>query len=262
MIILKHELKLARLSLFIWTSILTILMIIIMLIYPEMKKDMDGINNLFENMGSFTSAFGMDKINIGTAMGYYGVEAGNIIGIAGGFFSALLGISILSKEEKDRTAEFLLSHPISRSRIIFEKYLSIIIQILILNIVITLFSAISFLLIGEKLGIKNFLLIHIAFLIMQIEIASICFGLSAFFRKNSVGVGIGLTAIFYFCNIIKNITTRVDFLKYITPYGYAEVSYILSESRLELNLLGLGLIYALVAVFLGYIKYIKKDIYV
>ncbi|QQK07230.1 ABC transporter permease subunit [Miniphocaeibacter halophilus] len=262
MIILKHELKLSRFSLFIWTSILTVLMVIIMLIYPEMKKDMDGINNLFENMGSFSSAFGMDQINIGTAMGYYGIEAENVIGIAGGFFAALLGISILSKEEKDRTAEFLLSHPISRSKIVYEKFLSVIIQILILNIVITLFSAISFFIIDEKLKLKEFLLLHIAFLIMQIEIGSICFGLSAFFRKSGLGVGIGLTAILYFCNIIKNITTSADFLKYITPYGYTEVSYILTEGKLDLKLIGLGLLYALVFVIFGFIKYIKKDIYV
>ncbi|MER2128192.1 ABC transporter permease subunit [Solibacillus sp.] len=37
-----------------------------------------------------------------------------MLGLGGGFFAALLGISALADEEKNRTAEFLLTHPISR----------------------------------------------------------------------------------------------------------------------------------------------------
>ena len=60
---------------------------------------------MFASMGSFTEAFGMDKISFGTLTGFYAVECGNILGLGGAFFSALCGVSILAKEEKDHTAE-------------------------------------------------------------------------------------------------------------------------------------------------------------
>jgi ABC-2 type transport system permease protein len=54
------------------------------------------------------NSFGMDKLNFGEFMGYFGIECGNVLGLGGALFAALAGISALAKEEKDRTAEFLL----------------------------------------------------------------------------------------------------------------------------------------------------------
>ena len=69
---------------------------------------------------------------------------------------------------KDRTAEFLLTHPVSRFRIVFEKMLCIFWQILILNTASILTSAITIYAIGETLKAKEFLLLHAAcFLLRQ-----------------------------------------------------------------------------------------------
>ncbi len=262
MTILKHELKKSLISLIVWTSILSGMIFLVVLIYPEMSKSMDEMTNVFENMGNFTEAFGMKELNIATAIGYYGIEIGNILGLMGGFFAAYLGINSLLKEERDKTAEFLLSQPISRSKIIFQKYLAIIIQIIFLNLIIFIVGILSFIFIKEKILFKEIILLHFAYTILQIEIASICFGISSFFRKGGIGVGLGFTAILYFLNIVKNIIDSADFLKYITPYGYAEVSYIVSKGKIEWELLGIGLIYGLASLIIGFIKYSKKDIYI
>ena len=54
-------------------------------------------------------------------LGFYAVECGNILGLGGAFYAALCAATVLSKEEKDKTAEFLLTHPVSRVKIITEK---------------------------------------------------------------------------------------------------------------------------------------------
>lgn len=261
MTVFKHELKQSLLSLIVWTSILSGMVFLVVLIYPEMSKDMDGITNMFENMGSFTDAFGMKELNIGTPMGYYGIEFGNIVGIAGGFFAAYLGINSLSKEEKDKTAEFLLSHPISRTKIILQKYLSVVFQLIVFNLVIFIVGIISFIIIDEKIELKELVLLHFAYTVLQVEIASICFGISSFLRRGGIGIGLGFTAILYFLNIIKNITSNAEFLKYITPYGYTEVSYIVGNGKIEWGLLAIGLLYGVIFVTIGFFKYSKKDIY-
>ena len=86
------------------------------MMYPDMESQMDGVNEMFSSMGSFTAAFGMDQLNFGTLVGFYAVEGGNMLGIGGAFFAAIIGISALMKEEKERTAEFLLTHPVSRTK--------------------------------------------------------------------------------------------------------------------------------------------------
>lgn len=108
MTIIKHELKLGKNSLIIWAAIIAFMMGLYVLIYPQMENQMTEISGMFANMGSFSAAFGMDKINFGEFSGFFAVECGNVLGIGGAFFAALLGITALSKEEKEHTALPLL----------------------------------------------------------------------------------------------------------------------------------------------------------
>ena len=121
MTVIKHELKAGKNSLIIWAAIIAFMMGLCVLIYPQMGSQMTEISGMFANMGSFSAAFGMDKINFGEFSGFFAVECGNVLGLGGAFFAALLGISALSKEEKEHTAEFLLTHPISRTAVVFGK---------------------------------------------------------------------------------------------------------------------------------------------
>lgn len=108
MTIIKHELKLGKNSLIIWAAIIAFMMGLCVLIYPQMENQMTEISGMFANMGSFSAAFGMDKINFGEFSGFFAVECGNVLGIGGAFFAALHGITALSKEEKEHTALPLL----------------------------------------------------------------------------------------------------------------------------------------------------------
>lgn len=244
----------------IWTGVIAFMLLVCVFLYPEMKDQMGGMNDLFANMGSFTEAFGMDKLNFGTLIGFYGVECGNILGIGGGFFAAYLGITMLAKEEKDHTAEFILSHPQKRSAVVLQKLLAVVWQVLLLNVIILAFGTASIAAIGEEIPINELLLIHGAYLILQMEVSLICFGISAFLRRGSIGIGLGIAALMYFMNLIINISDKAEFLKYITPYAYAEPATIIEDMSLDLGLVAVGLAYAAVMVILGFAKYCHKDI--
>ena len=107
MTIVKHELKQEKTPLFIWTASIGFLLAVCVFLFPEIKEQTDGINEMFSSMGSFTAAFGMDRLNFGSFVGYYAIECGNVLGLGGAFYAALCAVGILSKEEKGRTAEFL-----------------------------------------------------------------------------------------------------------------------------------------------------------
>ena len=260
MTIYIKELKQSFKSLCIWTASIAFMMLVCVLLFPEMKSEMDSVSSIFANMGGFTAAFGMDKLSFGQLMGFYGIECGNVLGIGGGFFAALAGISVLANEEKERTAEFLLTHPISRVSIIAQKLLSVLTQVVVLNIVVVAVSLISAAVIKESFEMKEFILLHVAYLIMQLEISCICFGISAFIKRGSIGIGLGLALAFYFMNLVCNMTEQAEFLRYITPYAYAEASNIISEGKLDTVLIVIGIIIAVIGAAVGFIKYTKKDI--
>lgn len=125
MTLVKHELKQGKILFMIWTAAIGFLLVICVFLFPEMKGQMESVNDVFASMGSFTEAFGMDRLNFGSLVGFYAVECGNVLGLGGAFYAALCAAGILSKEEKDKTAEFLLTHPVSRKRIITEKLVAV-----------------------------------------------------------------------------------------------------------------------------------------
>ncbi|MGN1192754.1 MAG: ABC transporter permease subunit [Dorea sp.] len=260
MILFRHEMKRGRLAFLIWTLGIASMIIVCMVLYPEMKQQMDEVTEMFSNMGGFTAAFGMDQVNFGEVMGFYAVECGNILGLGGAFYAALLGIMALSKEEKEHTAEFLLTHPVSRLQIVVEKWLACIVQLLLMNGIIVAISVSSFTAIGEDMEVKAFVILHLAFLVMQLEIMSVCFGISAFIRGSGMGAGIGLATVLYFLNIIRNISEKAEGLKYVTPFAYADASDIVADVAVDEKLLMLGVLYGVIGVLAALIYYRKKDI--
>ena len=260
MTLIKHELKQGWKSLAIWTLAIGFFVVICVLMYPEVVGEMEDVSEMFSSMGAFTAAFGMDRLNFGTLIGFYAVECANILGIGGAFYAAILGVTALAKEEKERTAEFLLSHPISRTKIITDKWIAILIQIVVLNLLVFLMSIASIAFINEKIMWQEIGYLHLAYFLVQIVLAGICFGISAFIRGSGLGVGIGLATVMYFINIVANITESAKDLKYITPFGFAEGADIIANVDLNWKMVAINLMFAMIGVLAAYWKYRKKDI--
>ena len=260
MTIVRHELRLGRKAFIIWSGAVGFLLIVCIFLFPEMKGEMDSISTTFSDMGSFTAAFGMDKLNFGTLVGYYAIECGNVLGLGGAFFASLCAASILCREEKERTAEFLLTHPVSRVRIITEKLIAVMLQVVAMNLIVFVLSIASMAAVGESIPWKEVTLLHLAFLIMQIELSGICFGISAFMHKGSIGVGLGVTFMLYFMNLISNITEKAEGLKYITPFAYCDGATIVSELKIDAVKVVIGMIICAAGITAAYLKYTKKDI--
>ena len=237
MTLVKHELKQGKISFMIWTAVISFLLAICIFLFPEMKGQMDSVGDMFASMGSFTEAFGMDRLNFGTLIGFYAVECGNILGIGGAFYAALCAVSILSKEEKDKTAEFVM------------------------NIIIYVIAVGSIVVVGESIPLKEISLLHLAYYLLQLELAGICFGFSAFLRKGSAGVGLGIAAMMYFLNLIANIADVAEFLKYITPFGYCDGADIVANGRLDGQMVAIGAVIGVGGILAAYLKYTKKDIH-
>ncbi len=260
MVIARHELRQGRTALIVWTAAIAALLAVCILIYPEMAEEMKEVGTVFGNLGGFSAAFGMDRIDFGTLDGYIAVECGNVLGLGGALFAAMIGISALSKEEGEHTAEFLLTHPVSRVSIVAEKLCAVLIQLVVLNTVVAAASALSVLAIGGEPDWRSIGLLFLAYFILQVETAAVSFGLSAFLRRGGMGIGLGLAAGAYFLNIIANLTEEAALLKYITPFGYAEGADILTDGVINGKYLATGLVLTAIGICAALWQYLRKDI--
>lgn len=260
MTILRHELRRGRTALLVWTAAIAAFMAVCILIYPDMADEMGDMGELFANLGALSAAFGMDQLNYGTFTGYFSIECGNVLGLGGGLFAGLMGINALSGEEQGGTAEFLLTHPVSRARVVGEKLGALAFQLVILNAVTVAVSALCVWAIGEKAETDVLGLMFLAYFILQLEVAAITFGISAFLRRGGLGVGLGIAIGMYFLNLVGNITEKAEFLKYFTPYSYTDGAYIAEHTALPGEYLAVGLVFTAVGLIAAFWRYSKKDI--
>lgn len=259
MTIFKKELRAGAVSFLVWSAIIGGLMAVCVGLYPSMSDSMGEVSELFAGMGDFSAAFGLDKLQFGTLMGFYGVECGNVLGLGGALYAAVTAMGLLAGEEGGHTAEFLLTHPVGRVRVCLEKLAALFALILGLNLVCFACGAGGSLAIGGEVDWGDLLRYHGALLLMQLELGALCFGLSAFLRRGGLGLGMGLAALAYFVGLLLNLDERLDWLRFVTPYYYADAARVFAGEALG-GPIAAGCALGALGIALGLWQYRRKDI--
>ena len=78
----RHELRQGRVSFLIWTAAISFLLAVCIFLFPEMKGQMESVGDVFASMGSFSDAFGMDRLNFGMLTGFMLLNVGMCWGLA------------------------------------------------------------------------------------------------------------------------------------------------------------------------------------
>ncbi len=265
MLIYKRELVKNKKSTILWTSILLLYNVSMLMLFPSLSGQMkEKINVMMEAFPKeMLVAFGMDKVSITELLGYYNTYCYLLVTILGGIFAVLQGISILSKEEDEKTIEFLLSKPVTRKRIINEKVLALLTNILILNIIVSLFSYITIEIVSkDSYSLQTLLLLFTSPVLMQITFAAVGLIISVFMVKARVNIpiGVGIVLGLYFIGIIATISEKVEFLKFLTPFKYVDGADIITNGTIEPFYIFLMAVITLSCTFITHIIYNKKDI--
>ncbi len=253
--ITKLEIKRNSKNLLVWSSSIAGMLVAFMLLFPQMKSQLESLTVFNSQLGK---VFGMDKLSVATSIGYF-ADMSMLITVGGAIFACLISISVVSNEEKYRTVEYLLSHPVSRKNILIQKYISIVLQIIIFNLICVVCSFFSFLLIGDSISSGSLVAFFIGLNILHIELASICFFLSTL-KGLGVGIAIGVALIPYFLNSAMNINDNWEFLGVLTQYKIAEFSDIFIQKGLDFRMAILSIIIAVLFFVLSVLNYSNKDI--
>jgi ABC-2 type transport system permease protein len=205
---------------------------------------------------------GINGLDVSTAIGYFGVLYLYILLMAG-IHAAMIGAEVISKEERDRTSEFLYPKPITRSKIVSEKLIAAIINIVILNFITTVSSIFAVAFYVKNYSNDNIILVLMAGLfIMQILFFSLGSALAGLF-KNPKLPSVVATAILlgtYIIWVVVDLNANLDLLKYVTPFKYFDASVIIKDGHLDPFYIGLSV--AIIAVFITttYLAFNKRDL--
>lgn len=260
MILLKHEIKNNLKSFLIWSLAVGLICWGCILLYKTMEGQLEDAATLYANMGDLTKAIGMDKVSLATLDGYYATEIALMFGLGAGMFAAMLGISSLSKEEEGHTSEFLYSLPYRRSAVFTWKFISLLIQVLLFNLICMGLEGLAVWQIDMDFSYDLFLRYHLLAFLMQLEILSVTFLLSALNRKKQIGLAFGLTLLFYIMDMMCRIVPDIEFLKYGTPYYLASGADVFSQTDLKPVFILIPCLVVLLSLLLGFTVHRKRDL--
>jgi ABC-2 type transport system permease protein len=261
--IYKREFRKNLKSLIIWGIVLGGIILMTLSIYPQFTQDQETMKDLLKAYpDSFKEAFGMNRLDYGTLLGFYGVQVHFMTTLLGSIFSVMLASNIIAKEENEKTIEFLLSKPITRTRIITEKLFAVLTNILLLNVMTAVVCLIGFQYADEEVSMKTFGVLIIATFLMHITFAAVAFFLSAIMKKSRTitSVSLGIVLLSYFSSVVSGISEDLEMLKYISLFKYVDAADIITDKAINPLYLMVMLIVIVCSIALTYVTYHKKDI--
>lgn len=260
----SKELSRSLLYLFIWSFIVVLLTIVAMSFYPYMSEMGESMTKIMQMMPqAFMKAMGIDPNMWSSILGLYNTYYGIYIIVLMGIYSAYNGANMLSKEERNHTAEFLLTKPITRGRIFFSKFmvtLTLLLGIFILQLISAYIGVKIF---GES-GVKwdIFWAMHIHGLANMFFFTCLLLILSVVLnpRMNFMGLAVGLVFGTYFLKAISQAVDKASWLGYFSPYHYLSIN--IYEPNYSVNYINLTIFTFLSVIMVvgAFYIYRHKDI--
>lgn len=262
--IYMYELKSMRKSAAIWTCSLIAMAALFLCVYPSMVKDADNFKGLLQNYPApIRAMLGINLDYITSILGFYSMIF-SFIALCGAIQAMNLGVSILSKETRERTVDFLLVKPVSRTSIVTAKLLAALTTIVGTNIVFYAGSTIIANLVKKSdFSLKLFFMINLTLLFLQLIFLAIGVVISVFFNKlkSVLPISLGTVFGFYLVGALISTDNNNDWARYISPFKYFDIAYIIKNSSYEASFLAATAIIIVAAVAVSYIIYNKKDIH-
>ena len=261
---IKKEFKFNLKSFIIWTSILVSLFLLVFLMYPYIMNE-ETTQSLDDMLKSFSpemlKAFNMDVTSINTAYGWLKSEGFMFVLLIIGFYSSLTGSSILLKEENDLTIEYLSSLPIKRKSIVTNKVIVGITNVILMTLLLGIFNYICLVISGD-FNQKEYILLSLTPILIGLPLFGINLFISTFFHKTkkTLGISLGLVFLFYILNILSELSTNVEFLKYFSIYTLADNRNVITNCTINPVVVIVSIIITSIFIIGTYIRYDKKEL--
>lgn len=258
-----REMKAHRKSLILWSVGLLFMIASGMTKYSSYSGSGQSLNLVLDKMPKTLKAIlGFGTLDVTTVSGFYGMLFLYLL-IMVSIHACMLGANIIAKEERDKTTEFLMVKPISRSGIITAKLIAALVNVLVLNLV-TLTLSIA---IVSKYGkgesvVSEIGILMIGMFIMQLLFLFVGTGIASAGRnpKHASALSTTVLLITFIISAVVDMNSSLEPLKYITPFKYFEAQRIMENGGVEpLSLVLSSVVIALMLV-ITYTGFRKRDL--
>jgi len=210
-----------------------------------------------------TKAMGVGPETWSSILGPYNTYYGMYIVVLMGIYTSSVGSTIFSKEERDSTAEFLLTKPISRKSVFVSKIavlFSLLTVVYLLQSLGAIFGMFTF---GEdEVNWNIFKTMHTNGFVLIFFFSSLAVFISMFLRpkKNFMGMNVGIVFGSFFLDAISKATESMSWLGYFSPFHYLHFKIFEPGYATDFMAVGVFIGISFVLLLISYLVYKRKDI--
>ncbi|HZK55453.1 MAG TPA: ABC transporter permease subunit [Desulfosporosinus sp.] len=258
-----HELKAYRKSTITWTLALVSVVIVFLSMFPAISREAEVFKELIMGFPeALRMALGLSVENIGSILEFYSYIF-LYISLIGAIQGMNLGASIVSKEIREKTADFLLTKPVTRTKVMTSKLLAALTCLVITNIFYLVAASVMANLVETKaFSMKIFLLLSLTLFFLQLMFLALGIIISVVIPKTKSVLPLSLGTVFAFFIVgALTSTTGDQALRYLTPFKYFDFSYIVKNSSYESSFMIVAIGFITIAIIASYLIYTKRDIH-
>ena len=260
-----YELKSLRKSIALWTSSIASFLVMYMAFFPAFGKDAAILDNLMANYPEeMLKAMGLSgNLQLSSIIGYFAFTFA-FIQLMLAIQASNYGFGILSAEERDMTADFLLTKPVSRRRIILSKFLAAFTALLFSNAAVWISSFFTLEIFrGDQTYNKNKVIVLLASVVLfQLFFLNIGMLISVLVKKVRSVISFSMALAFgtYIINAVRAIIEG-EILGYITPFYLFDPQYILEHGKYNFLPFIVAVLIIVSSALLCYRLYLRRNIH-
>ncbi len=213
-----------RRSLLIWVAAVAVYVVMMCSLFPSIREGAADMQGYIESMPeAFRRAFMGESTDFGNAVTYLN---GELFSLMTPLFVMIFGIALaaaqIAGEEENGTLSLLLAFPVSRARLLFQKYGVLVAGTVVLcgaHLVTMLLANAA---IGLDVAVSDLVGAHASLFLLALAVATVAFAVGAATGRRglTIAVGAGLGIVSYLLNVVAQLVESLGWLKKLSVFYY------------------------------------------
>ena len=261
--IYMHEFKAKLRSVLIWSASIATLLFVFISIYSGFAKQSALLQQAMANFPrELLIAFGMENMDWSNVLGYFALVF-LFCQICLAIQAANYGFGLVSIEESEWTADFLLAKPISRAKIMTSKVLAALTGLTITNIVVWVssFICLAAFASGQDYPVNSLVVLLLSIIVFQLVFLSVGMVISLLVRRvrSVTPFSMGLVFGLYLLNAFGGMIGQTS-LEIVSPFKHFDPYYIIKHTAWDLPLVLISVTVIVISILASYFLYARRNI--
>jgi len=261
--IFQQEFKMHLKSVIIWSGAQAALIFVYVSLFSSFAQDAELMAEMMANFPeALLTAFGLNNVNLSTVLGYFSFVF-LFVQLCLAIQAANYGFALVSIEEREWTADFLLSKPVGRAQIMTSKLLAALGGLTLTNAVVWIssFGFLNSFKGDQTYETKPLLLLLLSIVVFQLFFLSVGLVISLLVKRirsvtpYSMGLGFGMYVLSVFGDMLGE-----SVLEKLTPFKHFNPNYIVQHGAYDAPLVLISVVVIVAALVGSYGLYTRRNI--